>query len=124
MTNSSDRLDRVEQILEAVAQRTDTIAQQQQINTRAIELLGQRVNSNAKGIQANTESINAVAEAAGRTLLAVSILQETVVEDRVNFREFMTATQTTLDSINASIQRQDRILDYLPREHNGEQPQP
>ncbi len=119
MTSGSGRVNRVEQILEAVAQRTNTIAQQQQINTRAIELLGQRVDSNAKGIQANTESINAVAEAAGRTLRAVEVLQETVEEDRVNFREFMTTTQTILDSINASIQRQDRILDYLMREQNG-----
>ena len=72
------------------------------MNTRSIELLGNRVDSNAKAIQANTESINAVAEAAGRTLRAVEILQETAEEDRVNFREHLERTDTAIAGINAT----------------------
>ena len=45
---SNDRLDRIERILEGVATRQDAVSQQQEINTRAIELLGQRIDSNAK----------------------------------------------------------------------------
>ena len=109
MTNgSSDRLDRVEQILEA-------IAQQQGVNTRSIELLGHRVNSNALAIQANTESINAVAEAAGRTLRAVEILQETVEEDRVNFREHMERTDTAIAGISAT----KLVLQQLMRDRSS-----
>jgi septation ring formation regulator EzrA len=98
VTNSNDRLDRIEALLESASRRID---------------------SNARAVQANSESINVVAEAAGRTLRAVDELREIVEEDKVNFREFVTTTRTTLDSINASLEQQGRILDYLLR-RNGE----
>jgi chromosome segregation ATPase len=101
MTNSSDRIERIEALLESASRRID---------------------SNAKAIAANSAQITEVdrtlAEAAGKTLRAVDELRETVEEDRVNFREFITTTQSTLQSINAAIERQDRILDYLLR-HDG-----
>lgn len=121
-TNQPDRLDRIEQILEAVAQRTDTIAQQQEISTRTIELLGSRVDSNARAIQANSESITVVVEAAGRTLRAVDELREIVEEDRINFREHLERTDTAIAGINATL----AVLQQLMRDRNGngDQPQP
>lgn len=112
MTNSNDRLDRIEALLESASLRID---------------------SNARAIQANSESITVVAEAAGRTLRAVDELRERVEEDRVDFREFVERTDTaiaginaTLAAVNTSIANQGRILDYLLRDRNGngDQPQP
>ena len=145
MTNSSnDRLDRVERILEAVAQRLEAvaqrqeaIAQQQEINTRNFELLGQRVDSNSKAIAANSDRIAEVdrtlAEAVGRTLAGIEALTERAEEDRVNFAEHVEHVETaiaginaTLAAVNTSITHQARILDYImrrDRDGNGEYPQ-
>lgn len=78
--------------------------------------------SNARAIEALTQSVNTVAEAVGRTLRAVDELREIVEEDRVNFRERLdradvaiTSINATLASINAAIERHDKILDYLLR---------
>lgn len=110
MTN--DRLDRIERILETVAQR-------QEINTRSIELLGQRVDSNSKAIAANSAQIsemrNSLSEAAGRTLRAVDELREVVEEDRVNFRERIEKTDTAIAGINATL----AVLQQLMRDRNG-----
>ena len=51
MTNGSeDRLDRIERLIEG-------IGQQQEINTRSIELLGTRVDSNAQATASNSGRI-------------------------------------------------------------------
>ena len=127
MTNgSNDRLERIERILEAVAQRHDAISQQQKINTRSIELLGTRIDSNAKAIEASTNRIadvdRTLAEAVGRALAGIPALTESAEEDRVNFQEFVEHTNTavaginaTLAAVNTSIVNQGRILDHLMR---------
>ena len=135
MTN--DRLDRIERILEAVAQRQEASAQQQEINTRNFELLGQRIDSNAEAIQSNSNRITEVdrtlAEAVGRTLAGIEALTERAEEDRVNFTEHVEHVDTaiaginaTLAAVNTSILNQGRILDYLmrrDRDSNGNEPQ-
>ena len=140
MTNASnDRLSRIEQILEALAQRQDSISQQQEINTRSIELLGQRIDSNAKAIEANSNRIadvdRTLAEAVGRALAGIEALTERAEEDRFNFREFLEHSDTaiaginaTLAAVNISIVNQGRILDHLMRRDrngngNNDQPQ-
>jgi len=112
MTNSSgDRLDRIERILEAVAQ-------QQQINTRTVELLGQRIDSNAKAIEANSNRIadvdRTLAEAVGRALAGIEALTERAEEDRVNFREYVGRTDTAIAGINATL----AVLQQLIRDRN------
>ena len=85
MTNNSDRLDRIERLIEAI---------------------GQRVDSNSKAISANSAGIaevrNTLSEAAGRTLRAVDELRE-VVEDRVNVQERLERTDTAIAGINATL---------------------
>jgi chromosome segregation ATPase len=98
MTNgNSDRLDRVERLIEAI---------------------GQRVDSNAKAIAANSAAIaevrDTLSEAAGRTLRAVDELREIVEEDRVNFTERLERTDTAIAGINSTL----AILQQLLRERN------
>ena len=112
---SSDRLDRIEQTLER-------IGQQQEINTRSIELLGQRVDSNAQAIAASADRIAEVdrtlAEAVGRTLRGIDVLRETVEEDRVNTRERLQQTDSVIAGINATL----AILQQMLRDRNGDTP--
>ena len=114
MTNSNDRLEQIERLLEA---------------------LGQRVDSNARAIAANSTQIaeirDSLSEAAGRTLRAFDELREIVEEYRVNFREHLERTDTaiaginaTLAAVNTSIANQGRILNYLLRDRNGNGDQP
>lgn len=74
-----------------------------------LESASQKIDSNARAIQANTESINAIAEASGRTLRAIELLREAQEEDRVNLQEYRERT----DSLNAAVERLDTIVDYL-----------
>lgn len=73
-----------------------------------LESASQRIDSNARAIEANTESVNAIAEASGRTLRAIELLRE-AQEDRVNLQEYRERT----DSLNAAVERLDIIVDYL-----------
>lgn len=100
MTNgNSDRLGRIE---------------------RLIELLGQRVDSNAQAIAANSTAIAEVRdtlfEAVGRTLRGIDSLRERAEEDRVNFRERLEQTDTAIASISSTF----AILQQLLRDRNGE----
>lgn len=103
MTNSSDRLDRIEVLIEALAYRVD---------------------SNARAIEANSNQIAEVdrtlSEVAGRTLRAVDELRETVEEDRVNFQERLAQTETAIAGINATL----AVLQQMLRGRNGDGPQP
>jgi len=112
MTNgsSSDRLDRIERLFEA---------------------LGQRVDSNAKAIAANSAAIaevretiaevrDTLSEAAGRTLRAVDELREIVEEDVVNFQEYRQRNDANVASINAAVERLEAILTQMRRERGGE----
>ena len=102
MTNSSsDRLDRIE---------------------RLIELLGQRVDSNAQAIAANSaanaEVRDTLTEAVGRTLRGIDALRERAEEDRVNFRERFEQTDTAIAGINSTL----AILQQLLRDRNNDTP--
>lgn len=96
MTYNSDRFDRIEATLEAISYRVD---------------------SNAKAIEANSAAIAEVdrtlSEAIGRTLRVVETLAQTVADSREEFEEYKRRNDAIQASINASLERQDRILDYL-----------
>lgn len=114
MTSSSNRLDKLEQLLETVAQRQNQISQQQQINIRVIELLGQRVDSNAKAIEALTSSIasNRIDIAATRD--SVDGLVQTIAE-------FSARSEARLNRLEDAVVGIERILEQLTR-RNGDQP--
>lgn len=103
MTYNSDRLDRIEATLEAISYRVDS-------NAKVIE-------ANSVAIAANREAIAEVdctlSEAVGRTLKVVETLAQTVADSREEFEEYKRRNDAIQTSINASLERQDRILDYL-----------
>lgn len=96
MTYNSDRLDRIEATLETISYRVD---------------------SNAKAIEANSAAIAEVdrtlSEAIGRTLGVVETLAQTVADSREEFEEYKRRNDAIQASINASLERQDRIIGYL-----------
>lgn len=96
MTYNSDRLDRIEALIEAISYGVD---------------------SNAKAIEANSVAIAEVdrtlSEVVGRTLRVVETLTQTVADSREEFEEYKRRNEAIQASINASLERQDRILDYL-----------
>lgn len=97
MTNSNDRLDRLEAL---------------------VETLGQRVDGITAAVAANQQQIATAFEAIDR--LANVQLQLAQIVD--NERQ---TVSTTLASISAALERQDRILDYLmrrDRDGNGDRP--
>lgn len=110
MTNyNSDRLDRIEALVEAIAQKVDS-------NAKAIE-----ANSNA--IAEVRASVNVLAEASGRTLRSVEILREDAEERRQEFEEYKTRTDANLTSLNAAVERLENLFSYLLR-RDGENQNP
>lgn len=103
--NSNSSNERFDQIALTISNIT---ARQQQTENE-INNLRQLIESNARAIQANSESINAIAEASGRTLRSIELLREAQEEDRVNLQEYRERT----DSLNAAVERLDTIIDYL-----------
>lgn len=97
MTNSGDRLDRTEVL---------------------VETLGQRVDEITVAVQANQQQIAIAFDAIDR-LANVQLQLGQIVERQQN------TTDATLASINAALERQGRILDYLmrpDRNGNGNEP--
>ncbi len=109
MTYNNERLERIEATLEAISYRIDS-------NAKAIE-------ANSAAIAANREAIAEVdrtlSEAIGRTLRVVETLAQTVADNR---EEYKRRNDVIKASINASLERQDWILDYLMhRDGNNQQ---
>ena len=107
MTNyNSDRLDRIEALVEAIAQKVD---------------------SNARAIEANSNTIAEVdrnlSEAVGRTLRAVEILREDAEERRQEFEEYKIRTDANLVSLNAAVERLENLFSYL-LQRDGENQNP
>lgn len=99
MTNyNSDRLDRIEALVEALAQRVD---------------------SNARAIEANSNTIAEVdrnlSEAVGRTLRSVELLREDAEERRQEFEQYKVRTDANLVSLNAAVERLENLFSYLLR---------
>lgn len=110
MTNyNSDRLDRIEALVEALYYRIDS-------NAKAIE-----ANSNA--IAEVKSSVNVLAEASCRTLKAVEILREDAEERRQEFEEYKTRTNANLTSLNAAVERLENLFTYLLRRDGENQNQ-
>ena len=104
MNNPNDRIDQIEALVEA--------------NARAIDSLTEQVDGITVAVQANQEQI-------ATTSLAVERLADVVfqVAQRVDSQVNTIALQQT--AINAELERQGRILDYLMRgdpNRNGDQP--
>jgi ABC-type transporter Mla subunit MlaD len=102
------RFDRIEATVEAISSRVDS-------NAKAIE-------ANSAAIAANREAIAEVdrtlSEAIGRTLRVVETLAQTVADSREEMEEYKRQNDAIQAAINASWERQDRILDYL-MQRNG-----
>lgn len=114
--STTDRLDRIERILETVAQRQEAISQQQEINIRSIELLGQRVDSNAKAIESLTSDIAANRADIAATRASVDGLVQTISELGVR-------SEARLSRLEDAVVGIERILERLTRrDHNGDQP--
>ena len=110
MTNyNSDRLDRIEALVEALSYRIDS-------NAKAIE-----ANSNA--IAEVRASVNVLAEASGRTLRSVEILREDAEERRQEFEEYKIRTDANLVSLNAAVERLENLFSYLLRRDGENQDQ-
>ena len=121
MTNSNgdrnDDLENVKQILFTVARqyeaserrmsatdsRIDRLVENQDRTQQQLDQLGGKVDQLSGKVDQLTEDV----DIAFQTITALS-----------------DNTDRTLASINASIQRQDKILDYLLRLSNGDQTQP
>ena len=99
MTNNSDRLDRIEALLESASQRIDANARAIEANTKAIEVISQAVAS-------NQQQVNLISEAVGL-----------LVEVQLQLGRLMESTSSIN---NAALARIDRILDYLQR-RDGEE---
>lgn len=99
MTNGSDRLDRIEQLVEALGQRVDGIAVAVQTNTEQVTFLN-----------------NALLQSANAQLQ----LGQAIENQKGEYQGFMIKTDavlarldTTLTSINTALEQQGKILDYL-----------
>lgn len=94
MTSSSSRLDRIENDLETVKEIMLTLARRAEATDARIDRLAERQDRT----QTQLDQLGVDVDIAFQTITALS-----------------DNTDRTLASINASIQRQDRILDYLMR---------
>ncbi len=108
MTNSNgdrnDDLENVKQILFTVARQYEASERRMSATDARIDRLVERQDRTQEQLDQLSEDV----DIAFQTITALS-----------------SNTDRTLASINASIQRQDRILDYLLRERNGgDQTQP
>lgn len=112
-----NNFNQIEQLLETIAQRQNQISQQQQINTRVIELLGQRVDSNAKAIEALTSSIASNKADIAATRASVDGLVQVIAE-------FSARSEVRLNRLDDAVVGIERILEQLTRrDGNGNQVQ-
>jgi methyl-accepting chemotaxis protein len=106
MSESSERLDRIEKMVES--------------NAKAILALA---NEGAEDRRTLTEQIRAVGEGANRTNEAVISLVSVIERQQESLKRHDEAIQSVEEgtrSTNAAIERMDRILDYLMRREQGQ----
>lgn len=124
MTNTDARLDRIENDLETVKEILMAVARRAEATDSRLERLA---NADVKRWSAIDSRLDRLTQNQERTQEQLDQLRSDVdiAFDRIT--ALSNNTDRTLASINASIQRQDRILDYLMRRDgsgNGDQPQP
>ena len=105
MTNSNNRLDRIEDDLETVKDILIAVARRAEATDSRLDRL--------------VESQDRTQQQLDQLSSRVDQLTEDVEKDFKTFTALSDNTDRTLASINASIQRQDKILDYLLRDRNG-----
>lgn len=99
MTNSSDRLDRIEALAED--------------NERKVNALVSTVTAQQQQIGAQQQQIGAIATAVQQTMSAVQQTITMVQQSTENITQILTRQDQMIASINAELERQGRILDYL-----------
>lgn len=121
MTNSSDRLDRIEAILERTAQRQEQLAQQQErFDSRQsrldsqLELLAERVGEIAQSTSDLRHSMNELKQDREDTWAALNRFMGIMVQ----FQEQANADRAIMLENQTEIRR---IWEYLMRQHpNGQ----
>lgn len=131
MTNISEtpsnRLDRIERILEQTVTRLDRVAEQQQINTTAI---AQLTSQQAEFKQELQDSISHLVTVIGNFAEEAYNDREQAKVDRQTFREQVErlAAEAAQDRQQAAIDRQEfrteirRIWEYLRNRNGGSSP--
>ena len=112
----TDRLDRIERILETTASRLDQVAEQQKINTTAIAQLEASVNGVAEQLKINTAAIaqvNVQLEASVSDL--VRLFLESIEEAEAD-REAIREMQLEVRGLQSENRR---ILEYLSTRNGG-----
>jgi ABC-type transporter Mla subunit MlaD len=94
MTNSSERLDRIEALVE----------------------------SNAKSIQALSTTVSTVSTAVDGLAAIQQQLVEIIEADREDFREFRSDMREFRATTGAALERIDRVMDYLMRRDGEKSP--
>lgn len=105
MTNSNNRLDRIEDDFETVKDILIAVARRAEATDSRLDRLVEsqdRTQQQLDQLSSRVDQLTEDVEIAFQTITALS-----------------DNTDRTLASINASIQRQDKILDYLLRDRNG-----
>lgn len=124
MTNTDARLDRIENDLETVKEILMAVARRAEATDSRLERLA---NADVKRWSAIDSRLDRLTQNQERTQEQLDQLRSDVDIAFDTITALSNNTDRTLASINASIQRQDRILDYLMRRDgsgNGDQPQP
>lgn len=106
MTNSNDRLDRIEEAIERTQQQ--------------IEGLSQRIDSNAKAIEALTANIATNREDIAATRASVDGLVQIITEFSTRTEARLNKLDDAVTGINTTNQNLERILEQLlHRDRNG-----
>lgn len=116
MTNSNDRLDQIENDLETVKDILIAVARRAEATDSRLDRLVESQVSTQQQLDQLSGKVDQLSGSVEQLTEDVDIAFQTITALSNN-------TDRTLASINASIQRQDQILDYLIR-RNGDQPQP
>jgi hypothetical protein len=111
-TNQPDRLDRVEALLEESNARS--IERFERLET-SFEQSNRRLDRVEALSLENSQQIRQNGEQLRQTVLAVDRLANAQMELVRIFNQEGERTQASLDSVNAALERIDRVLDYLVR---------
>ena len=111
----TERLDRIEALVETNAQAIERNVQAIERNAQAIERNAQAIERNARAIDDANRQLVITMNAVDRLATVQMQTLQAIERDREIFQAFQQKTDATLASINAALERIDRVLDYLLR---------